>query len=215
MKSKDISRTWRPIPGYDGKYEASTEGDVCRMLKSGKRKMLTSYLKKSKKKGSDYYIVKLTDSEGKSKEMKTAKVVFETFRGKVPEGYCIYHKDGDPKENRLNNLAALTNSELAKRTGHMSKHKPVTKYEAFTNVTDIKYKRGVCSIKIKASGIILPVDTYRSARVAAKENNMSYQTVIDRCNNKVQKSLYAPDGYIYMWDDDHQYGEDRIRINVA
>ena len=36
-------------------------------------------------------------------------------------------------------------------------------------------------------------------REAARRNYMSYQTVIDRCNGKVKKSV-APDGYDYIWD---------------
>ena len=37
-------------------------------------------------------------------------------------------------------------------------------------------------------------------REAARENFMSYQTVMDRCNGKV-KGPFAPDGYAYAWED--------------
>ena len=46
----------------------------------------------------------------------------------------------------------------------------------------------------------LIVDVYSSARKAARENYMSYQTIMDRCNGKC-KSAFAPDGYAYAWED--------------
>ena len=53
-------------------------------------------------------------------------------------------------------------------------------------------------MKIDGTGEI--VEVYSSAREAAKQNFMSYQTVIDRCNGKC-KSAFAPDGYAYAWED--------------
>lgn len=41
---------------------------------------------------------------------------------------------------------------------------------------------------------------YQVDREAARENYMSYQTIIDRCNGKC-KSAFAPDGYAYAWED--------------
>ena len=55
--------------------------------------------------------------------------------------------------------------------------------------------------KINRSGEIIEV--YPSARAAARDNFMSYQTVIDRCNGKV-KSTFAPDGFAYVWEDDEK-----------
>jgi hypothetical protein len=165
---------------------------------------MTPFRRKAKK-GSDYYAVKLTDMKGKSKDVKVTKVIFETFGGKIPNGYCVYHKDGDIAENRFTNLILLTKEELAKRTGHMSKSRAVMKYTACLNPAGIDYKRGGPRIQIKSYGLLVATDVYRSAREAAKDNNMSYQTVIDRCNHKTKKSLFAPDGHVYLWDDEHEY----------
>lgn len=55
--------------------------------------------------------------------------------------------------------------------------------------------------KIDSSGEI--VAFYSSAREAGRENYMSYQTIIDRCNGKVQ-GAFAPDGYAYSWDEDRK-----------
>lgn len=37
---------WKDIPGYDGKYQASTEGNIRRTLKSGQFRSMTPYHKK-------------------------------------------------------------------------------------------------------------------------------------------------------------------------
>ena len=171
---------WKPIPGFDGKYEASFFGKIRRIYQKSEPKIMSAYEKKNRK-GSRYLVVKLT-KDGKSKEVKLSKVIYETFKGPVPEGYSIIHKDDSYTNNEANNLIVLTKEELGKRTGYRSKHKPV----------------------LKCTADLIPVESYRSAREAARENYMSYQTIIDRCNGKV-KSLLAPDGYAYIWDNDAIY----------
>lgn len=48
------------------------------------------------------------------------RLVAEIFIGQIPEGYCVNHKDGNKKNNRLENLEIVTFSENirhAVRTG--------------------------------------------------------------------------------------------------
>lgn len=174
-ETKDIC-DWKPIPGYEGKYEASYVGNVRRLYKNRKPALMTAYEKKHRK-GSRYLVVKLTN-EGKSKEIKLSKAIYEAYKGKVPDGCGLSHVDGDFENNELKNLIVLTKEELGVMTGHKSKSKAV----------------------LKCSASLIPIETYRSAREAAKNNGMSYQTVIDRCNGKT-KSIIAPDGYVYKWDE--------------
>lgn len=168
---------WRPIAGYDGKYEASFYGLIRRVYQSKPPRLLTGYDKKTTH-GSNYVAVKLSNETG-SKEFKVSKIIYETFGGPVPSGYSLAHKDGYHKDNSFNNLVLLSKEELGKKTGHMARRKAV----------------------VKCTPDLVPIDVYRSAREAARCNFMSYQTVIDRCNGKV-KSLCAPDGYVYLWDED-------------
>ena len=78
----------------------------------------------------------------------------------------------------MNNLKLLSKKELGSRYGVMSKKKSV--------------------VKISSDGE--EVEIYYSAREAARKNFMSYQTIIDRCNGVVKKSV-APDGFDYAWED--------------
>lgn len=49
--------------------------------------------------------------DNKSVSINTAKVVYESFRGKIPAGFEIDHIDGNPENNALYNLRAVTHKE--------------------------------------------------------------------------------------------------------
>ena len=167
--------TWTDIVGYDGKYQVDREGNIRRVFPSGKTRPMTPYHKKMS--GSQRLVVKLTIN-GKAKEEILLQIVAKTFLGECPEGCVPYHKNGCQFDNYVNNIAYISREELGRMTGANSRRQPVA--------------------KIDSNGEI--VEVYSSARKAAKENYMSYQTVIDRCNGKV-KSAFAPDGYAYAWED--------------
>lgn len=119
------------------------------------------------------------------KEAIRMQVVARTFLGPVPPGCVPYHINGCQEDNYVNNIGYITRRELGKRTGAKSRRKPVA--------------------KIGKDGEV--VEVYPSARAAARENFMSYQTVTDRCNGK-RKSAFAPDGYAYAWEDsEHSMGQ--------
>lgn len=165
---------WRNIPGYDGRYQVSREGEIRRVLPSGKTKLLRPHHKKNMT-GSQRLIVHLT-YKGKSKEVVVMNIVAKVFLGPCPKGCVPYHKNGCQSDNYANNIAYIDRRKLGQMTGAMSRRKPVA--------------------KIDQNGEI--VDVYSSAREAARKNYMGYQTVLDRCNGVRKKP--CPDGYWYKWD---------------
>lgn len=114
------------------------------------------------------------------KEIVVMKLMQITFIGELKEGYVTYHKNGILTDDALNNIGITTRSELGKMTGTWN---------------DSEFS----IVKIDSNGEI--VDFYKSAREAGRKNHMSYQTILDRINGRV-KSLYAPDGYVYVKDKD-------------
>ena len=52
-------------------------------------------------------------------------------------------------------------------------------------------------VKIDKNGKV--VEVYYSAREAGRKNFLSHQTIVARCNGE-RKRLFAPDGYMYCWD---------------
>lgn len=172
---------WKDIPGFAGRYQASNEGRIRRVWeKSGKITVLRPYSKhcKGKAANSKTLRVHMALPDGRRVERTVLKLVAETFL-RVPTGKVPVHKNGVHDDNHVSNISFMSELELGPKYGGLSSRKPVA--------------------KIDENGDI--VEFYRSARAAAKENFLSYQTVIDRCNRKVKKE-FALDGYSYRWDDD-------------
>lgn len=169
------SKWWKDIPGYNGKYRVNRNADVQRVFPSGLVRDMTPYRKKNKGNG---LFVKLTIN-GKSKEVAVLKIMAETWYSNQDKNLVPYHKNRNVTDNHVDNIGFITRRELGRLTGHMAKKRK-------------------CVIKISKDGE--EVDIYRSARVAAKENNMSYQTVLDRCHNRV-KNPFALDGHTYQFEE--------------
>lgn len=122
------------------------------------------------------------------KEYTVARLVYSAFHGPIKEGYSVVHKNGARTDVYISNLELLTKTQLGNRYGGDSKRMTV--------------------VKIDSNGEI--VEFYKSARECARQNYMSYQTVIDRCNGIV-KSAFAPDGYAYAWEDREKSLREAIR----
>lgn len=168
---------WRPVPGYNGKYEASWAGEIRRTYRKAKPKTMAQY-ERHERKGSRRLYVKLThdNNAGKGKDIQVAQIIYRTFIGEIPDGHIVIHKNGLFTDNSLPNLEAVTKRECGKKTGASSSRKPV--------------------VMLGADGEA--IEFYSSAREAARQNYMSYQTVIDRCNGKAKRSFSGID---FAWED--------------
>ncbi len=169
---------WKPIPGYDGKYEASWGGEIRRIYKKGAKPKTMSQYERHERKGSRRLYVKLTHDNcgGKGRNVQVAQCIYSAFMGEIPDGNIIIHKNGLFTDNSIPNLEAITKRECGKRTGASSSRKPV--------------------VLLGADGEA--IEFYSSAREAARQNYMSYQTVIDRCNGNVKRSFCGID---FAWED--------------
>lgn len=171
---------WKDIQGFNGKYQVSYSGQVRRVYKTGKTKILTPYKKagKSRMISRDRLFVHLTDDKGKDNAIMVHQIVAKHFLGRPKPGQVPYHINGCVMDNWASNLEYIDRKKLGQLTGASSRRQTV--------------------VKINVDGEM--VDCYTSARECARNNYMSYQTVMDRCNGKVKKA-FAPDGYEYAWED--------------
>ena len=175
-----MTEHWRDIPDTGGLYQISTEGRVRRYWpKSRKYTYLTLYTHKSKRKNANKKQVRcriqLTD--GRRVERPVMKLVAEVFIG-IPEGMVAVHRNGDRSDNSITNIQFMDARKLGVTFGVNACRRPV--------------------VKITPNGEVL--DAYKSAREAGRQNYMSYQMVMDRCNGK-RKREFA-DGYSFRWDDE-------------
>lgn len=180
--SPDVGNNfWRDIPGFNGKYQANRDGDIRRRFSSGKVRDMTPFKRSGPKKEKilrDRLYVKLS-LDGKSKDVPVLKIMADTWKGKPPDGCVPYHINHIVVDNRADNIGFISRKELGRLTGGRTRRRKAV-------------------FKVDQDGN--EVEVYRSAREAARNNNMSYQTVLDRCNGKV-KNEYALDGYTYRFED--------------
>ena len=181
---------WKDIQGFNGKYQISYSGQTRRVYQNGKVKILKPFRKsgKSRKVFKDRLFVHLTDDHKKESVVMVHQIVAKHFLGKPKPGQVPYHKNGCLMDNWASNLEYITRKELGELYGASSRRQPV--------------------IKIGSSGET--VDCYSSAREAGRENFMSYQTVIDRCNGRCKKA-FAPDGFEYAWEEKQRSIDQAIR----
>ena len=111
--------TWLPVPGYEGYYEVSDQGEVrsvdrvIGILKDGRdhwRRGKVLSPARMKKGGS--LRVKLS-RDGHGPLVSVHALVMLAFVGPRPNGMHICHNNGDPADNRLVNLRYDTPSENA------------------------------------------------------------------------------------------------------
>lgn len=104
---------WLPIDGYEGVYEVSDQGRVRsldRVTHDGKHlrgQILAPFRMPS---GHIRYGL---GRYGKSRTVKAHRLVLIAFVGPPPEGMEALHRNGNPADNRLENLRWGTKSENA------------------------------------------------------------------------------------------------------
>jgi len=116
-----MTETWKIIESFP-KYEVSTWGKV--RIIANERNVHTTYAGRQltpliTEKG--YLRVAIYDSKyQRSKFKRISRLVAETFLGPCPEGLEVNHKDGDKKNNRIDNLeyvSHMTNMQHCEAKG--------------------------------------------------------------------------------------------------
>jgi hypothetical protein len=105
-----MSEEWRPVPGYEGSYEASSHGRIrslTRLVKyfRGTRVREGVILKQSigRSQSSQYLAINFS-KDGVTKIVRVHRVIAETFFGEIPKNAMVRHLDGDSLNNYAENL---------------------------------------------------------------------------------------------------------------
>ena len=131
-----MTETWKPIPGFEGCYEASTHGRIrsldrwveyaatetrsaCRRYRRGK---VLSLVVAGKNK--HYLAVSLSDANQlQHRSLLVHRLILLTFVGPCPEGQEGIHADGNSKNNRVENLRYGTHVENCQDRTRHGKHR--------------------------------------------------------------------------------------------
>lgn len=104
---------WKDIPGYEGLYQASTEGRIrtCEgkitasarfPTRVWKQRIMKQKIHKNKKGRADARVCLWKD--GKEKTHLVSRLVAKTWCDGYSEGLTVNHKNGQPLDNRAENL---------------------------------------------------------------------------------------------------------------
>ncbi|MFC3848880.1 NUMOD4 motif-containing HNH endonuclease [Corynebacterium hansenii] len=113
----DHTETWRPIPGWEGRYEASTHGRIRNVprriiMRNGIPKTIRPRILTPQRKDKyGHLTLNLSRGDGRSNNRMVHRLIAETFLGPRPDGMHVRHLNGDPTDNRPENLAYGTHSE--------------------------------------------------------------------------------------------------------
>ena len=119
MKERPIlfsSPTWKPVYGYEGRYDVSDTGQVRSLstYRSNSGLILATWVQNK-----GYHYVTLRNSLGVKKSFAVHRLVLESFVGPCPSGKQVAHGDGNPANNNVKNLRWATAKEnIADRTAH-------------------------------------------------------------------------------------------------
>lgn len=106
------SEEWRDIPGFEGAYQVSSIGRVRSLdrrvpYSDGRKRIDRGKILSPGKTPQGYSHVYL----GQRVDRTVHSLVMLAFTGPYPDGMEINHKDGNPANNRLDNLEYVTHSQ--------------------------------------------------------------------------------------------------------
>ena len=106
---------WVPVLGYIGIYEVSSYGRIRSISRAyvdsrGHQRYHMGKIKTPTLRGS-YYIVSLTDLNGKEKKHSIHRLVMQSFTKKLGDGKVVNHIDGNTRNNQYSNLEWTTYSK--------------------------------------------------------------------------------------------------------
>lgn len=114
----EASEIWKDIPGYEGKYQASTHGrirsltrDITQLSRYGTyftRTIKGRVLRPACSKDNPHLFVALGHGQNGS---QVHQLVAKTFLGPQPPATDVRHLNGDPQDNRPENLCYGSRTE--------------------------------------------------------------------------------------------------------
>lgn len=195
---------WRPVPGYEGRYQVSNlgrvrslrtkrvrhaSGEVERVrawyqLKLKLQKISPSCRKKCINEPRPYLCVGLTKNDSQ-KLINVHRLVMLSFVGPCPQGMCVDHKDGNKQNNRLTNLEYVTLSENQRR--------------AYASGLHLGPHRKAVVVTRAADG---HVREFKSVRSAARFLGLAHSALSVALKRHPGRAVLTKVPYIISWKDE-------------
>lgn len=170
-----MKKIWKTVKGYEGLYELRNDG------------LLYSHPRQRTKGGYSYgnivgerqkYLQFKLYKNGEPEPIYAHRLVYKTFVGDIPQGYDIHHKNGNSKDNRVENL------ELINCKAHYEKHRETRENKCSKQVGQYTSEGNLINI-------------FKSIREAAKITGIERSDISKCCNNKTHYN--SAGGYVWQF----------------
>ena len=173
-KEPDTPERWRDVPGYEGLYQASSDGKVRRWYPRS-RKWRTVKIVTGRGYGKKNHVVNLY-KDGQRSQSTVLRLVALAFYPERMRGDAVaVHRNGLHSDNSLRNLLIMNKREsgLVRPDGR---------------------RRAV--MKLNRDGEAVAI--YPSIAAACRGTGLAKQTIYRHCEHKPTRGL--PDGVSFSWD---------------
>lgn len=106
MPNKYLAEQWKPIKGYEGRYEVSSNGRIRSLVRATPIMMKFGYYGRQK----EYRFITLTKN-GQQENYLLHRIVASAFVNKIKGKNHVHHKNNIPSDNRAANLQWCTPKE--------------------------------------------------------------------------------------------------------
>lgn len=151
------------------------------------------FLKPAKNKRGGYYYIKLYDNNGKKKDYRLHRLIYESVYGNIPEGMEVNHIDEDKSNNSITNLNLMSRKENINYGTRTARATASRDYEEIGR----KLTNGVTSKQVAAYKDGVLVMTFPSTAEAQRAGFSSGH--ISKCCNGKLKSYK---GYQWLYFDE-------------
>ena len=141
---------WAIIPGFEGRYEASTEGRIRQRIASPRRR--SGFIVPQNNADHGYKRVGLY-ADGKFKCFLVHRLVAETFMPARAKGTEVNHINGDKADNRIENLEWITHTENMRHASRVLGRRFGKSRLTDEQVREIRASVGTCMEIASAYGV--------------------------------------------------------------
>lgn len=187
---------WRSVKGFLD-YQVSNLGRVkkrsyWKIGKNGRIIKIKEHICKVNNRKGWYLALILNDGLGKHKTCRIHRLVWESFRGDVPNGFVVHHKDNNKQNNNIKNLQLVSTMEHHKI--HLAEHPEMI--ESMKRYNKLIRPKKICQYSLDGHYIA----KYNNAKEASNETGVCSRKILQVCNRtEYKKGKFRTQAGGFIW----------------
>lgn len=104
MDADIVSEQWRPVIGFEGRYEISSIGRIRSIRRRTTNGIRGGIILNQQTDRDGYRYLVISNHDGQQFLKRIQRLVAEAFIGPIPEGFVVCHNNGIRSDNSVDNL---------------------------------------------------------------------------------------------------------------